>query len=148
MFLTPGGGQNYVTFLRASSSGVQAGQGSYISVELNNTAPGAVALAVNQCVNGVVTQLMGGGMYILPNQENILRSVVLGNVLWVLFNNVNVVSINIPQTTGSPGVGAYGSQPGSLEEHAQNGSRPRRRRNACSFRFLAARTAPFALSTW
>lgn len=115
MFLTPLGGQNYVTFLRASSNSVQAGQGSYISVELNNTAPGAVALVVNQCVNGVVTQLMGGGMYILPNQENILRSVVAGNVLWVLFNNVNVVWMNIPQTTGSPGVGAYGPHPGSFD---------------------------------
>ncbi len=30
-------------------------------------------------------------------------------------------------------------------EHAQNGSRPRRRPNARSFQFLAAPTAPFAL---
>jgi hypothetical protein len=121
--MTAASGANYVQFVRASSTSVVAGSGSYISVELNvltyTGSPASVAatLNVNQCVSGTVTTISSTSATVLTGSTNTLRTVVYGQMLWVIFNGQWVWSATIPTiTAGQPGVGAYGAHPGSFTQ--------------------------------
>ena len=106
---SPGG--TYMHFLRAATT-VVPGSGSYISVELavpsNWQSGGAVPLAVNQCVNGTVTQLASTSVPLHPGDA--LRSIVFGTNLWIFINNIQYGTYTIPQTTGQPGYAATAYQ--------------------------------------
>jgi hypothetical protein len=121
---SPASGANYVHFLRAGSTTVQAGSGSYISVELNVAAytgsPASVAAVLNlkQCVSGTVTTLASANVAVTPGSANTLRSVVFETGLVVYVDGQPVSLPTIPQTTASPGVGAYGATPGSFTQVA------------------------------
>jgi RHS repeat-associated protein len=102
-------GATFMHFLRANSTSVAPGVGSYVSVELalpsGWKSGGSVQMAINQCVNGTVTQL--GGTSVPLNTGDRLRSVVYGTTLWVFINTVQYGSYTIPSTTGKPGYGGY-----------------------------------------
>jgi hypothetical protein len=102
-------GGTYMHFLRAATTTVLPGIGTYISVELavpsNWQAGGAVPLSVNQCVNGSLIQLAGTTVPL--HDGDVLRSAVWGTNLRVYINNVLYGTFSIPQTSGQPGYGAY-----------------------------------------
>jgi hypothetical protein len=113
-----GGGGTYIHFLRANSSSVQPGTGSYISAEVvvPNTLTSYTmgTLNVNQCINGTVTQLAGTGISITNGMT--LRTVIFGGNLWIYDStNTLILALNLPMplTTGSPGIGGYGQPTGS-----------------------------------
>jgi len=120
----PASGANYVHFLRANSTSVQAGTGSYISVELDVATfsgnPGGVQalLVLNQCINGSVTYLGSLLPTFVTGTTNTFRTVAFSNNLWVYVNGQIVWWTTIPQTTGIPGIGAYGSTPGAFTQVA------------------------------
>jgi RHS repeat-associated protein len=105
----------YINFMRASSTSVVAGQGSYISAEIVMPASfqqtGTATLNINQCVNGTVTRL--AQTEILATDGMQFRTVVFGTNLWVFLNDQMVAALTIPLTTGNPLVGGYGMPAGS-----------------------------------
>ena len=111
-----GGGGTYIHFLRTSGGTVQAGSGSYVSVELvipsGFTSPGTATLNVNKCASGTVTLL--GSVSITATNGMTLRIVVFGGSLWVFTtNNTWIYAGSVPVTTGNPGIGGYGIPAGS-----------------------------------
>lgn len=92
------------------------GTGSYISVQItpasNWVSGGSATLAVNQCVNGSVTQI-GGTTSVALHSGDVLRSVVFGTSLWVYLNNTQVGVSTVSLTTGQPGYGGYSLPAGS-----------------------------------
>ena len=116
-------GAVYIHFLRADAVSVQAGTGSYISVEVQTSStfhsPGLATLVVNQSFGGLVTQLAAAS--ITATDGMTLRSVVFGTNLWVFVNNVAVLQQAIPLTTGRPGIGGYGQTAGGFQGGATVG---------------------------
>ena len=78
-------GGTYMHFLRANSTSVLPGTGSYISVEYavpSNWQSGAtVPVAINQCISGTVTQL--GSASVPLHDGDTIRSIVWGTTLWI-----------------------------------------------------------------
>jgi hypothetical protein len=109
------GGGTYIHFLRASSNTVEAGSGSYVSVELvipsGFSGSGAATLNVNQCTNGTVTQL-GSGIVTASNGMT-LRTVIWAGNLWIFVNNEFILGEYPTATAGSPGIGGYSMPSGS-----------------------------------
>jgi len=106
----------YIHFLRASGGTVQAGSGSYVSVELviptGFTSPGTATLNINKCVAGTVTSL--GSTSIAASNGMTLRTIIFGGTLWVFTtNNLQVWAGTVPTITGNPGIGGYGMPAGS-----------------------------------
>ena len=109
------GGGTYIHFLRASSTSVLPGSGSYISVQItpaaNWVSGGSATLVVNQCVSGTISQI--GGTTIALHSGDVLRSAIFGTNLWVYLNNTQVGQYTVPATTGQPGYGGYSLPSGS-----------------------------------
>ena len=110
-----GGGGTYIQFFRANSTSVQAGSGSYVSVEIATpsgfTSPGAATLKVNQCASGTVTQI--GSASITATDGMTVKSVIWGTNLYVFLNNVLQGMYTVPTMSGVPGIGGYGMPSGS-----------------------------------
>ena len=99
-----------VHFLRANSTSVQPGSGSYISAEiavpLGAASYTAATLNVNQCVNGTVTQLGSTSITVFSGMT--FRTVIFGTNLWIYDGtNTLIMTQTVPLTTGSPGIGGY-----------------------------------------
>ncbi len=107
-------GGTYIHFIHADV-GARPGQGNYLSVEY--TLPtywqpeSAVALSVNQCINGTVTQLYS--TWVRLRDGITIRSIASSSTLWVYAGGVPVVQIFIPYMTGQPGYGGYNVPSGS-----------------------------------
>jgi len=109
------GGGTYIQFLRADSNSVQAGSGSYVSVEITipsgYQSPGAATLTINQCSKGTVSQI--GSQSITATDGMTVKSVIWGANLYVFLNNVFAGSFTVPTIAGNPGFGGYGMSYGS-----------------------------------
>jgi hypothetical protein len=104
-------GGTYIEFLRADSTSVTAGSGSYTSVELviptGFVSPGAATLNINQCVSGTVTQIASQSTVATDGMA--VRSIIFGTTLFVLFDNQLALEGQVSAGgTGNPGIGGSG----------------------------------------
>ena len=109
------GGGTYIHFFRASGGTVQAGSGTYFSVEIvipsGFTSPGPATVNFNQCVSGTVTTLHSST--ITASNGMTLRTAVIDTNLALYTSNVYAGGATVPLTTGNPGIGGYGIPAGS-----------------------------------
>ena len=100
-------GGTFIHFMRASSSTVVSGSGSYVSAELAVPNTGQLTLKINSCVSGVVTTLST-----VSNIRGLatvtFRTVIWGTNLWVFVNGKLLAMQPLPSATpGNPGIGGY-----------------------------------------
>ena len=99
-----GDASTFIHFLRASSTGVMAGVGSYVSAELVTTGPGLATLNIRQCVNGTVSLMASAQVTVTAS--TVFRTVIFGTNLWVAVNGVLALQQTLASaTTGHPGIG-------------------------------------------
>jgi hypothetical protein len=97
-------GNTFIHFLRASSTSVQSGSGSYVSAELVTSGPGLATLNIKQCVSGTVSLLAGAQATVTSSTT--FRTVIFGTNLWVYINGTLAMQQTLPSaTTGQPGIG-------------------------------------------